>query len=185
MYLKQAHKHELVRKAVHALLAITIAYVGLHWGALTIYISVIFLFFLFAYVRTENKARMLYAVPRVSYGEFFFLVGVAAAAALSLPSNPLAWQTAMIVLAFADPLAALIGTRFGERTYRVHGEKRSVEGTGACFVASMGVFVAMGAALPYAFGAGVILAGVEALAIRGSDNALLPIVAALLSSAVF
>ena len=88
-------------------------------------------------------------------------------------------------LAFADPAAAIVGTRFGQRKYRGFGHGRSLEGSAAFFaVAAVGVGIvasgSQGGAFPWRMGVGcgVVGAAAEALAPSGWDNVAIPLAVA-------
>ena len=172
--------NELIRKTIHASLALGCGVLGTYgprWGVM---VCAVALFLAFAGARSWRRTRRLYAVPRISYGEFYFLAGIVASAFIFLPHTPVAWQGSMLVLALADPLAALVGRRFGTHTYHIYGEMRSVEGSAACLVVSGAILHLFGAA-PVSVAAGsIILAWVEAMAPRGSDNLFLPLAAGAL-----
>lgn len=174
-------RHELLRKAVHTLLALGIAVTGIIAPVWVVHVLALALLFTFAVTRSWRRTRALYAVPRVSYGEFFFIAGIMVSAWLFLPDYLVAWEAGILVLAFADPLAGLIGRRFGTHPYRIRGELRSFEGSGACLLASTAVFLAVGAPVPVAVASGIILALVETSSLRGSDNFFLPVVAGALA----
>ena len=177
-------RHELLRKAVHTLLALGMAVVGIIAPAWVVQVLALMLLFVFAVARSWRRTRVLYAVPRVSYGEFFFVAGIIVSAWWFLPDHLMAWEAGILVLAFADPLAGLIGRRFGAHPYRIRGELRSLEGTGACLLASTSIFAAIGATVPVALACGVVLALVETSSLRGSDNFFLPVVAGALTMLV-
>ncbi|HKW51067.1 MAG TPA: hypothetical protein VJQ53_04970 [Candidatus Eisenbacteria bacterium] len=88
-------------------------------------------------------------------------------------------------LAFADPIAAIVGSRFGQRRFRGFGHGRTLEGSAAFFaVAGIGIgLVASGSggdAFPWRMGIGCGLAGAaaEALTPSGWDNVTIPLVVA-------
>jgi len=89
-------------------------------------------------------------------------------------------------LAFGDPAAALVGTRWGQRRYTRWAYGRTVEGSLAFLVAA-GVAVAVVAAVcpggptpvRAAVGCGVIGAIAEALSPAGVDNLMIPILVAI------
>jgi phytol kinase len=88
-------------------------------------------------------------------------------------------------LALADPAAALIGTRFGQRRFERWAHGRSLEGSLA-FLAIAGVTSAWiaasipGGAMPIRIGVGCGLAGAvaEAVSPPGYDNVTVPVLVA-------
>jgi phytol kinase len=88
-------------------------------------------------------------------------------------------------LAFADPVAAIVGSRHGQRRFRGPGRGRSLEGSLAfLLVAAVGAGIVAsahsGGAYPWRMGVGCGLAGAlgEALTPSGWDNVSIPLVVA-------
>jgi phytol kinase len=89
----------------------------------------------------------------------------------------------MLALAWGDGMAAVVGSQYGKHKYRVFGETRSLEGSGAMLLFS---FLTIGAALWVMGGMsiGVVLVNafllalagtvIEALSYRDLDNLLVP-----------
>ena len=55
--------------------------------------------------------RSIHGVERTSWGELFFPLGIALAAALYLPASPHLYTLSVLVLATSDPLANVLGSR--------------------------------------------------------------------------
>ena len=129
-----------------------------------------------------NVARHLpvftgwHQAEHTSFGEFFFIGGIAFSYVFFV-EQPHTWFAALLTLSFADPFAALVGRKWGEHTYCIYGEKRSVEGTIACFVIATAIFMSTGSSVSASSIGGVVIALAEALSVRGSDNMTLPIIA--------
>jgi dolichol kinase len=94
-------------------------------------------------------------------------------------------------LTFADPAAALVGRRWGQRRYRGFGFGRSLEGTLAFLVvaAIASGWIASCATPPgpflrYAVGCGAAGAAVEAFAPPGWDNVVIPVAVAFVFGAL-
>ena len=90
-------------------------------------------------------------------------------------------------MSLADGLAAIIGTRYGNKQkYAVFGYTKSIVGTVTFFVVSFSILMAYSyyaaSSLSFAWivGISVLASIVENLAIRGLDNLLVPIAVALL-----
>jgi CDP-2,3-bis-(O-geranylgeranyl)-sn-glycerol synthase len=120
---------------------------------------------------------------RVSYGEVFFALGIAALAAMH-PARP-AFVYAALVLALADGLAAPVGRRFGRR--RLHRAK-TLAGSTTFLVVATGVGLtdlmlsgaAPGEAATTAVLVAAVLTLVELVLGLGLDNLVLPPLAAVL-----
>lgn len=170
----------LLRKGVHSLIAVFLAFVGLQYGVTPVVAIGFLLFGLFLLSRLFSKLDVLGLVTKATYGELFLAVGVVASALLFLSGGPNAFLGSILVLAFADPLAALVGTRYGKHEYSVFGERRTFEGSLVCFIVAALIIGVAGLSWPMALLGGAILALAEALAPRGSDNLFLPVLAGML-----
>lgn len=92
---------------------------------------------------------------------------------------------ACAILALADPAAALVGSRFGQRRFHPFGHGRTLEGSLAFFVVAAAIvgLVAAGdstavVAWRLSIGCAVSATVAEALSPPGWDNAAIPVVAA-------
>jgi phytol kinase len=132
-------KKEYIRKSIHASLALLFALIALFASKELLIVFAVVLFVVFSVARALrffNIAR----VPRVTFGELFFAVGVLAAVHLAWPNIAL-FQLSMFILALSDPIAALIGIPYGKHTYTILDEKRSYEGSIACFVTTFLILI--------------------------------------------
>jgi phytol kinase len=171
-------KAELLRKGIHSLLALTAAVIA---GVASVSAAVWFgmaLFVAFAAARVLGLHAHVPHVPRITFGELFFGLGIIATGLIT-GENVSFFQLGMLVLAFADPFAALIGMRFGKHDYHVLDEKRTLEGSAACLTVLIVIFSYAGLTTVALVGAALVLTLVEALAPRGSDNLFLPSLAVL------
>jgi phytol kinase len=126
-----------------------------------------------------------------SLGEIYFPLGVAGLYLLS-SGDPLRYTTSILLLTLADALAALIGIRYGQTFYPTSEGYKSIEGSLAFFTAAViSVLVSLHLFSDLALVEVVLIAVVlsllvmmvEAIAWRGLDNLLVPIVGFLLLDA--
>jgi phytol kinase len=133
---------------------------------------------IFFFARAFNFFVAVRRAEHVSWGEYFFGVGVLLSALLFLPASHEAFVVSMLILGCTDTCASLVGRRFGRQKYIVCGEVRTLEGSLTAWFVSAGVLYAVG---PFswdtALAGGFVLAVVEAVSVRGSDNLFLPLVA--------
>jgi len=169
---------ELSRKSIHMLLGFFFAEASVFFPHYILFLFAYILFFALLFLRKTRVSLFLRSVPRVSYGEFFFVFGVLLTLSITGGATHL-FQLGMVVLAVADPCASLAGMYFGTHKYALFGEVRSLEGSFVCMLAASGVFLLFGYSFVVAVIAGCILALVEAVSCRGSDNFFLPVVTAL------
>lgn len=171
---------ELIRKAVHALLALVIAYAASFMSPTAIVLIGLGLLAAFLGNIRKRYFLTLYKVDRRSYGELYFALGIVVSALLFLPAHLMAFQAGMVVLGLADSLAALTGRRYGRHVYLLWGQRRSYEGSFVFLVVTTGIMIAWGASPLFALTAAGVLAAVEVLSPSGSDNLTIPLVAGVL-----
>jgi phytol kinase len=126
--------------------------------------------------------------PRGRRGEGDLVYAAGLYAAFALAQDTHAFQIAVLILALADPAAALAGRTFGRRRFRAFATTRSLEGSLA-FAAVAAVIalallaaagLSLGAALVGAFVLAAATTLVEALSPAGLDNVTIPLAAILL-----
>lgn len=86
--------------------------------------------------RRGALADVLFCVERRSIGEICFPLGVSLVFILSR-GNALLYVPPVAILAFADALSALVGSRFGVNSYRTESGSKTVEGSLAFFVTAL------------------------------------------------
>lgn len=166
-------KKELVRKGAHTGIAVVFILLAGYVSKEVLIGAGFVLFLLFALIRLSHFSTCMHSVPRVTFGELFFALGIVATAYLALPNVPL-FQLSMLVLALADPLAALFGMKFGTHIYTVFDEKRSLEGSFVCFLVALVILISFETPVWVSLVVALLLALVEAFSLRGSDNLFLP-----------
>lgn len=128
------------------------------------------------------------AVDRVSKGELYFPIGIALSFWLS-GGDPLLYSTPILILTLADAVAALIGIRYGTAHYATIDGSKSVEGSAAFFFMAylctqilllLLSNVGRAETLLISLIMGILIMLVEAVAWRGLDNLLIPILGFLL-----
>ena len=124
-------------------------------------------------------------VDRPSLGEYYFPVTTAALFALAR-GDALLYCTPLLLLTVCDAAAAVVGTRFGRRRYRIGASEKSLEGS-AAFFASACVVVALALStsrtdyiVPIALTIALSATFVEAACSRGLDNLFVPLGAFML-----
>ena len=134
---------ELFRKGIHTSLALFFALFATLVSKELVVITAFLLFIGFVALRLLRVHAHVGMVPRVTFGELFFAIGVAGTALLALPNTEV-FIMAMFILALSDPLAALVGMHFGTHKYVILDEKRTIEGSTTCFLVSLAVFLVFG-----------------------------------------
>jgi dolichol kinase len=138
---------------------------------------------LMAFVHRFRLLAALNGIERVSYGEVWFPIGVAALAAFF--PHPAAYVYGTLVLGLADASAAVVGVRLGRRRLPfVRG--KTVWGSTAFFATAVVVGVAVGGRLSVGIVvAAAALTAAEAVTSRGVDNLVVPVLAGLLAMQVW
>lgn len=119
----------------------------------------------------------IHGVPRTTWGELWFPIGVGAAAWLYLPSRLDSYTLAVLIMTLCDPLANVLGSRLA-------GPKlpfgKSVFGSSIFFLASAAVSLFFLSPV-HALSVAAVTTFVEAISPYGSDNlTIIPAVAVAL-----
>ena len=117
-------------------------------------------------------------------GTILYPISVAAALGIFWADG---WQVvgaaAILVMAWGDAAASIVGRRFGRHVYRAWGHPRSVEGSAAMLVVGTGAILATFAVMGRGIDTGVVQAALiaasvatafEAVSLWGFDNVLVP-----------
>ena len=181
---------ELARKSAHVASGLVAA--ALPWFMSFPAVTVLALLFVpFMLVsRRLDLFPAVHAVERSTLGEMWFPLGVAAVALAVPVRGPYAFG--VLVMGLSDAAASLVGQRYGNRAFRLLGAWKTYAGSAAFFATTLALAVA-GLALadglspmtiPVALGISATLTLVEAALGGGTDNLVLPVVAAALLRAV-
>ena len=175
---------EVTRKLVHVLSGLEAAafpwLFTTAWSVLALTASYALLM---ALTRPIGALRSVHGVRRRTAGGLYYPLGVATVFLL-VGHRPEVYVPAILVLALADPAAALVGGSWGLTRYRLCGGTKSVEGSlafGICALAclhlSLGLLTSLAplALLLWSLHVAVLATGLEALAPRGSDNLAIPL----------
>lgn len=189
--------NETSRKLVHSLHGLVLILWYLWVGAdLVILAESVFFGFMFIvrFLADRYPSRAwMYSVGRLSWGEFFYPVGIIAAAWLTDTS----WffVVAVAQLALADSAAALAGQRWGRlNRYKVFRQTKSLIGTTAFFLTASAIAAIVllptqtmdnSVIVMSIIFAPVLLAALENASPYGSDNLTLPIASVLLLNYIF
>lgn len=123
------------------------------------------------------------SVGRKSLGTFFYAVSIGLVALCFFPDRAHFAVIGILIMAWGDGLAAIIGQRFGRHPYHLWGNRKSMEGTGTMAIASLlvtgliltAVYGASGSVWLVAFGVAIAATGLEAISQLGIDNLTVPL----------
>jgi len=136
----------------------------------------------------NHRVRVLPAiedVERRSYGTIAYGASITLLLWLWWPAHPATVAAGVLVMAFGDGLAGLLGPLIPSPSWTVFGERRSLAGTGAMALASLTVLLSLAqlGAGPAPAPAGIVLitlvaTGLEQWALLGIDNFSVPLAVA-------
>lgn len=182
------HLHpELTRKFVHVTVGSFVAFwpFYLSWREIAT-LSLAFLLVIALSARFDIF-RSIHSVRRNTVGEFLFALSIGVVSIVS--SNKWVFMAAMLNLALADGMAALVGILKGEHNeYKVFGHTKSRAGTTAFLVTSFTISIVYLVFSHSHIGittlviVPVVATISENLAIKGTDNLVIPVVVALILS---
>jgi phytol kinase len=133
------------------------------------------------------------SVGRKSLGTFFYAVSIGILTGIFWPLQlPYYGVIGILIMAWGDGLAAIIGQRFGQHPYTIFGNTKSWEGTATMFLVSYAIvsivlFSVQGNIWQtWAIGIPVAIAAtaVESIAQWGLDNLSVPLISAGLAFAI-
>jgi len=125
----------------------------------------------------------IYTICRKSYGELCFPVAIATLYSLA-DGQLLLYMIPLLILTFADSLAALVGVYYGRHRYQSPDGSKTLEGSFAMFIVSMGCVIvplSISSSMTFetilliAFNLAMVITLVEAVSWRGLDNFMIPV----------
>jgi phytol kinase len=180
---------ELARKVVHIGTGQVIVIAWLLDCSLAFCLTIAGIFTVISFLSYyTNILPMLNGVERDTRGVFYYAVSITLLVGIFWARGlPELVVIGVMVMAWGDGMAALIGQRWGTHKYQIGQNQRSWEGSLAMFLVSYGVvgLVLQGSSYSHAWLLAIPIALVstvlEAISIGGTDNLTVPIVSALLS----
>ncbi len=131
-----------------------------------------------------KKILFLHNVKRNTLGEIYYPISIAILSIICLPDNIIAFQSAVLILSFSDGLAGLIGEKINFQQITIWGNKKSIGGSIIFFLASIVIFTFMHGFILDKLLLVIVISGiltiVEFFSFNGTDNLVVPILAALL-----
>ena len=131
-----------------------------------------------------NIFQAIHSVQRPTWGEIFFALVVGVLAFVT--HDKWIYAAALLQMSLADGMAAVVGTYFGRNhRYHVLGHIKSIPGTIAFFVISLGILALYSGhsgthlMLPTMLAVSLCATLLENFAIHGFDNLLVPLLVAV------
>lgn len=188
-------KGENARKLVHIVIAIYAASWAFYLDRTVIALISVILVSVVIIVQKYSLLHAFKTVKRVTYGEIWYPLGIGLSAILF--TNPYIYAIAVLHMGLADGLAAVVGVGMGKEAKRftVRKQTKSIAGTlvfiTTSFVLYMAYWLVIASvatfsqsifnAIMISLSSAIIVAFVELLSPKGSDNILVPIAAGLLA----
>lgn len=175
---------ELTRKLVHfstGIIAMTFPFLFTHY----IYVVSLCLSFLCLLYMTKKHGLLasIHNVERKTLGSTMFPIVVAFCFMLSYFKNDWSYYyLPILILAISDPLASLIGKKFGNASFRIFGQKKTFAGSFAFFNSTMAILITthfIVGLTPISIVGMIVFAlivtATEAFSVFGLDNLTIPI----------
>ncbi|OIO62973.1 MAG: hypothetical protein AUJ47_06825 [Candidatus Marinimicrobia bacterium CG1_02_48_14] len=127
---------EFSRKLVHVLVGVLLAFAPFVLSSPTpaIVLGILFIIINYFALRSEIFAGM-HATSRVSYGTVYFPIAFVIMVALYWDHNPAIMLTSLLILAFADTTASIVGERLVySRTFTFWFDKKTIPGSVTFFI---------------------------------------------------
>lgn len=175
---------EWTRKLVHVLGGVASATFpwafSTHWTVLGLGLAS---FTLLAVGKKLGRLGSVTGVERRSVGELYFPISVYLLFVIAR-HEPVFYLIALSVLVFSDTAAALLGAAYGQHTYTVASDRKSIEGSAAFMLVTflcvhvpllLGTDIDRGASLLIATQLALLVTSFEAISMRGNDNLIVPL----------
>ncbi|MGG6294418.1 diacylglycerol/polyprenol kinase family protein [Leptolyngbya sp. AN02str] len=104
------------------------------------------------------------SVGRKSLGTFFYALSFACLIGIFWPLAPQFALLGILIMAWGDGLAALIGQRFGRHPYQIWGDRKSLEGSATMLLVSFAISVLTLPTLPGGLLQPLLIAAIVAIA---------------------
>lgn len=177
---------EKTRKFVHIAGGIVALSFGFlfksHWSVLFLCSAFAFILFLTKHL---GMLKSVHCVNRISGGSFYYPIAIYLTYFFSVRLNfPQFYFISILVLTLSDSLAALIGSSYGFKLYKVEEEAKSIEGSIIFFLSTF-IIVHLGLLLLTnvprfecvlaALYIAILVTAFEAISLGGADNIIVPV----------
>ena len=143
---------------------------------------------LFVVILSVSKVKRilsLHKINRVSWGEVYYPASVGIISLICLPDFTKAFYAGILCLALSDAIAAIIGGIIPLKTFYFGKHTKSLGGVLGFFLVTLAIFLILfmpfGSSIFLLLGIAVVLTVAEVFSFYGTDNLVVPILAALLS----
>jgi len=193
-YLKRHHQLESegARKAIHIVVGVILALLPLFMTRRQVaYTNFAFFLGVWLLAGVWHVFTAVRDVRRWTIGEFLYPLGTGLVALIYADLR--IYSAAVLILAFSDGLAGLIGRTFGGEGYKIVGGTKTILGNSVFFITALGILLgcwwlnsepseSLLGALPLLVGGSLLLTATEAALAGGFDNLGVPLMAAWVAS---
>jgi len=182
---RRKYPPEITRKFIHISGGTVAAFTPwfLSWHQVEAIAAALFVIILIA--RIFHILDSINSVTRASLGDLLFAASIFLVAVIA--NDRLIFAAAILQMGLADGLAAVVGTKYGERTaYKVFGRRKSLIGSFTFYLCSL-VILAWYLVIGHISGNWAMLiwlplvaTGLEAVGLDGTDNLIIPVVVSLI-----
>ena len=176
-------KQEIIRKVPHMLIGVILAISPLYMTKKEILISALILFLGVWIGKYSPFFKNIFSIKRITYGMWITPISFSLLAFLWLPENINSFIFGMLILAFSDALASLIGVHWGKPKWFLMN--KSWAGSFAFFLTTVFLFYIFpekNITFQHNILASAFLTIIEIFSIFGLDNITVPFFASLLFS---
>ncbi len=174
-------KHALTRKIAHMFSGIIVFFLPYFLSSKEIIILGLVFSALLGISKYLDLLPSIHKIDRKTLGEVYYPLGIATSAFFFLPNDVLAFQFGVLVLAFSDSLAGIVGDALGKHRISLLKNNKSLEGSSIFFLTTLliSIFISLKlktAHLEPLLVVSTLITLVELVLLFGLDNLLLPVV---------
>lgn len=170
----------VIRKMIHVGMALMSIAVGMVFGYRIMIVAALVFALVFVVARKTYRFQSVRDRSDESWGEVFFPLGVATSALLA--PTQMIYTVALLILAFSDTAAFVVGKKFIRSKKIMKG--RNVAGSGAGFLVSLIVLLLFGVQPVFGLIAASAVSVAEVFSKNGFDNFAMPVVAVMVLSGI-
>ncbi len=176
-------EHALTRKIAHISSGLITFFLPNFLNAQQIIVLAIIFTVLLGISKYFGLLSSIHKINRRTLGEVYFPLGVGISAFFFLPNDILAFQFGILVLAFADALAGIIGDTLEKHQIPLLENGKSLEGSATFFLTTFFIGFFISSKLQTSFSITTMLTVatfvtvIESILVFGLDNLLLPLTA--------
>jgi phytol kinase len=177
--------NDVTRKVAHMLSGVLIFFLPYYLSVVELFILSILTALALVITKYVGIFQSVHGVKRNTLGEIYFPLSLGLVAIFFLPNHLLSAQFGVLVLAFSDAMASIIGQKYGKHGVFIFEHRKSLEGSLAFFITTCAlIFIFVPQISLAVFFVGLLcaflLTFMELALVFGLDNLFLPCLGAFL-----